>query len=321
MHLRPTLLPALGVFAAAARHQNFAHAAEELHLTASAVSHHVRKLESLLGATLFQRHARGVTLTPEGRQLADAATTALADIDSVASALKPAQGTNLLRVSTLHSLAYCWLLPRLPRFCALHPHVRLDFDSSPALARFDDNGPDLAIRHGGGYWPGLTAHHLMDDELFPVASPALAGVEQITRPQEIAKLPLIADLALQGWRDWFREAGVRGAHLPAMHTFSDSTDVMRAAVYGLGAALARKHIAMPYLQRYELVQLPGPTIKARFAYYAVHASHRTPSPAARAFIQWLKDEAQDERTPMPAVPDSLLGRAPLKTTKATAPKR
>ncbi|CCF70229.1 bacterial regulatory helix-turn-helix, LysR family protein [Xanthomonas citri pv. punicae str. LMG 859] len=78
MNLRPTLLPALGVFAAAARHQNFAHAAEELHLTASAVSHHVRKLEALLGATLFQRLPRGVKLTAEGRQLADAATAALA---------------------------------------------------------------------------------------------------------------------------------------------------------------------------------------------------------------------------------------------------
>ena len=74
MNLRPTLLPALGVFAVAARHQNFALAGEELHLTASAVSHHVRKLESLLGAPLFQRHARGVTLTAEGRQLADAAS-------------------------------------------------------------------------------------------------------------------------------------------------------------------------------------------------------------------------------------------------------
>ena len=66
MHVRPALLPALGVFAAAARHQNFAHAAEELHLTASAVSHHVRKLESQLGVALFQRNARGVTLTVEG---------------------------------------------------------------------------------------------------------------------------------------------------------------------------------------------------------------------------------------------------------------
>src|SRR3546814_5326573 len=74
MNLRSALLPSLGVFAAAARHQNFAHAADELHLTASAVSHHVRKLEASLGVALFQRHARGVTLTGEGRLLADAAS-------------------------------------------------------------------------------------------------------------------------------------------------------------------------------------------------------------------------------------------------------
>nr|WP_258077743.1 hypothetical protein [Xanthomonas bromi] len=71
----------------------------------------------------------------------------------------------------------------------------------------------------------------------------------------------------QGWRDWFRAAQVRGTTLPPMHTFSDSTDAMRAAVYGLGAVLARKHGAQPYLQRYELVRLPGPTLKARYVYY------------------------------------------------------
>ena len=70
MVLRPDWLPALSAFESAARHQNFAHAAEELNLTASAVSHHVRKLESRLGVVLFQRHARGVTLTAEGRRLA-----------------------------------------------------------------------------------------------------------------------------------------------------------------------------------------------------------------------------------------------------------
>ena len=97
MNLRPALLPALGVFAAAARHQNFAHAAEELHLTASAVSHHVRKLESQLGVALFQRNARGVTLTAEGRQLADAATAALSDIAAVAANLTKARWATLRR--------------------------------------------------------------------------------------------------------------------------------------------------------------------------------------------------------------------------------
>jgi DNA-binding transcriptional LysR family regulator len=308
MNLRPALLPALGVFAAAARHQNFAHAAEELHLTASAVSHHVRKLEANLGVVLFQRNARGVTLTAEGRQLADAASAAIADIGTVAANLHHGGNITRLRISTLHSLAYCWLLPRLPRFCATHPDIRIHIETSISLVRFDDDGPDLAIRHGPGQWAGLNSHHLMDDELFPVASPALAGASDLTDPRQIASLPLVSDMALQGWRDWFRAAGVRGLSLPAMHTFSDSTDAMRAAVYGIGAALARKHIVMPYLQRYELIRLPGPSLKARFAYYAVHPTHRPLHPAAEAFIEWMKREAPNERTPMPAIPAESLGK-------------
>ncbi|AAM41899.1 LysR family transcriptional regulator [Xanthomonas campestris] len=321
MHLRPTLLPALGVFAAAARHQNFAHAAEELHLTASAVSHHVRKLEALLGATLFQRLPRGVMLTAEGRQLADAASAALAEIAAVAGNLHPREDAIPLRVTTLRSLSYCWLLPRLPRFCRLHPHIRLDLQSDPAFSRFEEGGPEVGIRYGQGAWPGLTSHHLMDDELFPVASPSLPEVAALQTPAQIAQLPLLSDMSPQGWRDWFRAAQVRGTTLPPMHTFNDSTDAMRAAVYGLGAVLARKHIAQPYLQRYELVRLPGPTLKARYAYYIVHPSHRAPSPAATVFIDWLKREALDERTPMPALPAELLALPTGETAHAPDRRR
>ena len=107
MKLRPALLPALGVFVAAARHQNFAHAADELHLTASAVSHHIRKLEALLGATLFHRHARGVRLTVEGRQLADAAGAALDDIAAVAGNLHPdPDAAPLFVTGTVHNMVH-----------------------------------------------------------------------------------------------------------------------------------------------------------------------------------------------------------------------
>lgn len=300
MKLRPTLLPALGVFAAAARHQNFAHAAEELNLTASAVSHHVRKLEAMLGASLFQRHARGVLLTPEGRQLADAASAAFNDIAAVAANLHPRPDAPPLRITTLRSLSYCWLLPRLPRFTAAHPQVRLEIQTDSAFSRFEEGGPDLGIRYGEGPWPGLTVQHLMDDELFPVAAPALVQQAGVRSERDIAALPLLADLSPQGWRDWFRAAGVRGIALPSMHSFNDSTDVMRAAVYGIGAALARTHIARPYLQRYELVRLPGPALRARYAYHIVYPAHRPLSPAAMLFIDWLKREASDENTPLPA---------------------
>ncbi|RKG88793.1 LysR substrate-binding domain-containing protein [Corallococcus terminator] len=288
MTLRTDLLPALAAFESAARHQNFAHAAEELHLTASAVSHHVRKLEGRLGIVLFQRHARGVSLTAEGRQLADAASNAMADMDSVLGALHRSRADDdVVRVTTLHSLAYAWLLPRLPRFAATHPRVRLHVDTEHSLTRFDEGGPDVGIRYGQGHWPGLSAQPLMEDALFPVASAKLDGFEQVREAADIAKLPLVADLSRQGWQDWFRAAGVRAPRFNERYSFSDSTGALMAAVQGLGAALARDKIVTPYFADGRLVRLPGPTVPTRFSYFVVVPSHRKPRPAARAFIEWL----------------------------------
>jgi len=301
MALRPASLPGLGVFAVAARHQNFAHAAEELGLTASAVSHHVRKLETLLGVKLFQRHARGVALSLEGRSLADAATAALSDIDAVALTLSTrARDVSRVRLATLHSLTYSWLLPRLRRFFGLHPLIRVSIETGGAITRFDDTGPDLAIRYGAGYWPGLTAHHLMDEWLFPAAAPGLKGVRGIENAAQIAALPLVSDLAFEGWREWFRAAGVRGLHLPEMHTFTDTTDAVEAAILELGAILARSRIVAPYLREGKLIRLPGPALKGRFGYYAIHPSHRRPSAATTELIGWLLAEAARDESEVPA---------------------
>jgi DNA-binding transcriptional LysR family regulator len=288
MTLRTDWISALAAFESAARHQNFAHAAEELHLTASAVSHHVRKLEAQLGVALFQRHARGVSLTAEGRQLADAASSAIANMDDVMRGLRDArEERDRVRITSLHSLTYTWLVPRLPRFTAAHPHIRLNVDTEVALTRFEEGGPDLGIRYGQGHWPGLTAHHLMDDALFPAASPTLAGIHGVHEAADVAKLPLISDLSLQGWQDWFRAADVRGAQLDERYTFSDTTDALKGAVHGLGVVLAREQIAVPYLADGRLVRLPGPSVPTRFGYYVVYPAHRRLRPAARAFVDWV----------------------------------
>ncbi|MEQ1514128.1 MAG: LysR substrate-binding domain-containing protein [Lysobacteraceae bacterium] len=294
MSLRPDWLPALSAFEAAARHQNFAHAAEELHLTASAVSHHVRKLETRLGVALFQRHARGVTLTAEGRRLADAAGSALTDLESVLRGLRGArEDHDRVRISTLHSLTHAWLIPRLPVFTALHPKISIAIDTEIALTRFDDGGPDLAIRHGPGHWAGLTSHHVMDDALFPVANADIANL--VSTSADIAMLPLIADLARQGWHDWFRAADVHGVQLDVRHTFSDSTDALEAAARGLGATLAREKIATPWLDDGRLRRLPGPVLPTRWSYHIVYPSHRRLRPAAQAFVDWLLSASAEER--------------------------
>ena len=292
MALRGDWLPALAAFESAARHQNFAHAGEELHLTASAVSHHVRKLESRLGVALFQRHARGVSLTAEGRQLADAASDALTDLDGVLSVLRAGRDDrDRVRVDTLHSLAHVWLIPRLPGLIAAHPHIRLTVDTKTALTRFDDGGPDFAIRHGSGHWPGLTAHHLMDDALFPVAAPTLPGLDQVRDAAGVAALPLVSDLGRQGWADGFRAADVHPAALDERHVFSDSTDALEAAAFGFGAALAREKIVTTYLASGRLVRLPGPVVPARWNYHVVYPAHRRLRPAAQVVVDWLLREA------------------------------
>ena len=292
MGTRAEWLSALAAFEAAARHQNFAHAGEELHLTASAVSHHVRKLESRLGVALFQRHARGVALTAAGRQLADAASSSLADIEDVLRGLKASSGdADLVRIATLHSFTCAWLMPRLPGFTAAHPHVRLSFETGFALARFDDSGPDLAVRHGAGQWPGTQATHLLDEQLFPVAAPSMAA--QVSTVAEVARLPLVSDNARQGWPDWFREARLRGVTPDERLRFTDSMGALEAASTALGAVLAREHVVAPFLASGRLARLPGPQVRARWAYYLVVPTHRRLGPAARAFADWLVDAARD----------------------------
>jgi DNA-binding transcriptional LysR family regulator len=288
MALRPDFLSALAAFEAAARHQNFAHAAEELHLTASAVSHHVRKLEARLGVALFQRQARGVSLTAHGRQLADSASSAMSDMEGVLGSLRSREGEyERLHISTLHSLTYTWLMPRLARFLVERPAVRLTVDTDVGLARFEDGSVDLAIRHGPGHWPGLTAHHLLDDALFPVAAPTLPGIAELREPRDIARLPLINDLARQGWHDWFRAAAVPGLKLDERYVFSDTTDALRAAAQGLGAALARQQIVAPYQAEGSLVALPGPVIPTRWNYFIVYPAHRRLRPVAQDFVDWI----------------------------------
>lgn len=300
---RSIWLSALAAFESAARHQNFAHAAEELHLTASAVSHHVRKLESLLAIPLFQRHARGVALTAEGRLLADAAGNALSDLDAVFATVRPQAGTVRVRLATLHSIASAWLLPRLPLFTASHPDIKLAVETEIALTRFDLDGPDLGIRHGPGIWPGLAAEHLFDEAMFPVIAPDFPARAQVTDVAAIARLPLIADLARQGWLDWFRLAGLRTARLPPMHTFTDSTDALEAAACGLGAALARSRVVTPWLRNGRLVRLPGPAMPARFSYYLVQPMQRRASAAARTFATWVLEQARGtEAAVVPAGP-------------------
>ena len=139
----------------------------------------------------------------------------------------------------------------------------------------------------------------MDEYLFPAASPLMKGLESVKEAAQVAALPLVTDLAHQGWREWFRAAGIRGVHLPEMHSFTDSTDAMQAAMHGLGAILARSRIVEPYISAGKLVRLAGPAVKARYGYFAVYPAHRRPTAAAATFLEWLHDQASRQGNELP----------------------
>lgn len=292
MSLRPHALPALAAFAAAARHLNFAHAAAELNLTAAAVSHHMRRLEDQLGVVLFRRQPRGVSLTAEGRLLADASASAFADLEQALTSLRRQRQNPRVRLSVLPSLSSAWLAPRLAGFCRRHPEIRLAVEADRSLARFDDAGPDLGLRYGPGGWAGLTALPLMDEALLPAAAPTLAGLDAVVAASDIAQLPLLDDLAQQGWADWFRFAGLRRVRAREIHSFSDSSDALAAAAAGMGAILARERLAQPYFASGRLRPLPGPRMAAGYGYYIVYPQGRSLSMEAQALVNWLLEQAQ-----------------------------
>jgi len=296
MTTRTDWLSALAAFETAARHQNFAHAAEELHLTASAVSHHVRKLEARLGVTLFQRHARGVSLTAEGRRLADSASQAIGDLDGVMQELRARRDAHdTVTITTLHSFVHGWLIPRLPGFVAAHPQIRLRIDTGFALTRFEQGGPDFGIRFGPGHWPGLTSRLLLEERLFAAASPRHPGLADIRSVADIAAQPLLADLSHFGWHDWFRANGEQPPVDDARMVFSDSTDMLEAAAHGLGISLAREHVAAPWLADGRLVALPGTPIAGSRAYHLVFPGTRRLRAPARTFHDWLLAQATPGR--------------------------
>src|SRR5262249_13859383 len=165
-------LNALRAFEAAARHDSFTGAASELHVSHAAISRHVRGLEARLGVTLFRKASRGVTLTQGGARYLEAVRRAFDDIAAATEALADSVQQQI-SVSGEPAFAAKWLVHRLGRFRERHPEIDVFLDPSPALVDLEKGEADLAIRYGGGGWPGLRQDLLVQSRCYPVAHPSL----------------------------------------------------------------------------------------------------------------------------------------------------
>lgn len=298
-------LHALQGFVAAARSGNLSRAADALHLTVSALSHQIRGLEERLGQRLFERSARGVRLTGDGRNLFDRVAT---HFDALEQALQPyaARHDDVLTLSVTPSMASAWLVPRLAGFLSAHPQVEINLQSESSMVDFQrDVGIDAALRIGRGHWPGLAAEHLFDEWVAPVASPALVErMGGLPRPDELHRWPLLGDPDRDDlWNEWFdRFGGQPPTRFVA--SFDDSEALHRGAAAGVGVALGKLTRVRLLLESGHLVQLTPQRLQTDYAHYLVYPPRSSSHLGLNAFRDWLHAQARDYAIAMQAPPDA-----------------
>ena len=298
-HARPVpALDGLRAFEVAARHLNFTEAANELLVTQGAVSQRIKVLERELGVALFDRLARGLVLTEQGKRLAEGVRQGLGEIDRALSDLARAGHDGPLVVSVLPSFATRWLVPRLHRFAKLHPGIQLQVLSEQALADLRNSRVHAALRFGGGNYPGLVTNTIMGDAVAPVCSPGLLdGLRGPVRLQDLGTLPILHDTSTEGdgsgtdWASWLDFAGAAGLHLPEGQRFNQADHVIDAAVSGLGVALARVSLVGADLALRRLVRLPLPAMTTLYSYHLVCNAELKSNPKLIQFRDWLLAEA------------------------------
>jgi len=285
-HLPPTA--SLQAFEAVARRRSFALAAAELHVTASAVSHQLTRLEGQLGVRLLERSAHGVRLTSAGEQYLSRVAGALQAIASATEDLR--QGVaNSLYVHCSPSLATLWLMPRLPSFAQANPDIALNLSAAHIHSDFAQGTVDLDIRYGVPNWPDLVVEPLFVERILPLASPAFVRQHRLRRVHQLMDVPLIqSNVNVVQWNDWFAAYADRRPPDKLSLRFDRAQMAMEAAIQGLGVALESATLASGHIRERKLVPVFGLDkclrVKAHFAVYPARHARRPP---VESFLAWV----------------------------------
>jgi LysR family glycine cleavage system transcriptional activator len=290
-------LNALRAFEAAARHLSFAAAADELSVTASAISQQIQTLEEYLGASLFVRAKNGLVLTPAARDAYSDIRDGLAQLGTGLTRLRGVSVDNIVTMTVMPSFAAKWLLPRIDRFRTQHPEVEVRLDTTGRVANLVEEGIDIGIRYGLGGYPGLVCEKLVGESVFPVCSPVFAAAEggQITLLR-LASMPLIHDTTIDfdpsfpDWRTWFAARGMTGLDLARGLRLSSSLLTIQAAIDGQGVALARSVLVDEDLRAGRLIRVFDDVEPTQCAYHVVYPEKALARAKVRAMRDWLLEE-------------------------------
>ncbi len=267
---------------------SFSAAATASGITHGAISRRVAAVENWLGVPLFERHGRGVMLTPDGQRFVGQVEQAFDVIDGAADQWRTRTGARLVRLSVGSSFAQLSLFERLASLEAGPSPLKIQLDVGARNADIAGGEADLAIRYGRGHWPGLHAELLLPETLCPVAHPDIAARVKGDAPERLLAYPLLHDSDLTGWRAWFDGSGISLKGRAQDRRFEDYTLVLSAAESGLGIALARLPLATAWLKQSKLVRLDRRTVTSPLANYMVMAKQER-RPEVLDLIQRLRD--------------------------------
>ncbi|MBZ9667839.1 LysR family transcriptional regulator [Pseudomonas sp. LMG 31766] len=281
-------LSALRAFEAAARHASAKQAAQELSVTATAISHQIRALEESLGVALFVRKPRQLELTMAGRELQQVLESAFDSIGAAVERLSATPSRQAITLSTTPAVAVRWLLSWVCMLRDSHPTIDLRIHASHEPVALDGVTADIAIRYGDGRWPGLVAEKLFDNTFVPACSPLLGlhDAAELPRHTLIHFRNQAAISSPMDWAVWQKQAQVPGLDVSAGLVFSDETHAVSAAVGAQGVALMSRQLIEDELKEGRLVQPFGPELEGK-PFFLVYPENRRNDPTIRAVREWI----------------------------------
>lgn len=293
-------------FVAVGRRMSITQAAQDLHLTQSAVSRQIITLEERIGAKLLVRGYRSISLTPAGEQLFRVANGTVQQLQDVLGELNVSNAARPVRLTASTGVTGLWLLPRLKKFQKLRPGVDLRVSAHNRVLDLRQEGIDLAIRYTSPALVTEGSTRLFGHTIAPVAHPSL-GIRRLRSVEALAEFSLLeyddSTYPWLRWSDWLASVGWDCAKPKSVQQFNLYDQVIQAAVGGQGIALGRLELMQELFDDGRLEQV-GPAKQSEqsdHAYWLMRADEN-PREHVRLVISWIEAEAREANSSNRAPP-------------------
>ncbi len=289
-----TSLRKLRTFCVAARHESFTLAADELFITASAVSHQIKGLEEELDELLFDRNSRELRLTEVGRNLYQEAGPLIERLDEVVAGIKGTAPRRSIRMSVQPFFASEYFVPRLSEFSDQHPVIEIKVGTSDESAETLPADADLSIRLFRKAPPNIESFQLFPLRLMPAGSPDFKNKLTVRKRRVTSDFPLLVyDTFPKAWENWSKATGITLPANSKVTRLDSMIAVVRACERGIGAALMPVPIADLWFKQGSIVSLFNKPLVAEESYYLLVAEDRADDPDVVLLRDWILDTFTD----------------------------